>query len=106
MEHPSIFSATLGLAYPWKVVTVAFLETNNRLDITVACDFGEDLACPCCGRKIKSAAVHTELWHHSDFLDYSAYLHARIPQLECPCGKTLPVARPWTRPGSKFVRLQ
>lgn len=106
MEHAAIFSATLGLSHPWKVTTVTFSGEENRLDITVDFDFGKHFSCPCCGRDIIPVPGERETWHHSSFLHYPTYLHANIPHVECPCGRVIPVERPWSRAGSRFALLQ
>jgi transposase len=107
MENPAIFSATLGLAYPWQVTAVAFARDENRLEITVDFDHGNHFTCPCCGTAaLAPCGWETETWHHADFFRYSTYLNARVPRVECPCGKVLPVERPWSRAGSRFSRLQ
>ena len=106
MEQPSIFSATLGLSHPWKVTAVTYASNENRLDITVDFDLDSQLRCPCCGKDLAPGEVTQEVWYHDDFLRYSTYLHARVPQIRCSCGRTFPIERPWSRPGSKFALVQ
>ena len=105
MEQPAIFSATLGLSYPWKVTEVTFASADNRLDITVDFDPGSQFVCSCCGRILSSSEGEKEIWHHDSFLRYSTFLHARVPRVECECGHTFPIERPWTRAGSKFAQV-
>ncbi len=49
-------------------------------------------------------SVHT--WRHLDFFQHQAYLHARVPRVECAleCG-VRKVEVPWARPGSGFTLL-
>ena len=106
MEQPSIFSATLGLSHPWKVTAVTYASEENRLDITVDFDLGSDLRCSCCGRDLTPGQIEQEVWHHDDFHRYSTYLHAKVPSLQCDCGRIFPVERPWSRPGSRFALVR
>lgn len=105
MEKKSIFSATLGLAHPWQVTAVTFASDEHRLDITI--DYGGDElpVCPNCGKPVAAATVRDETWYHQDFFKYATYLHARVPWIECCCGRH-PVERPWSRSGSRFTLLQ
>jgi transposase len=44
-------------------------------------------------------------WRHLNFFQHQAFLHARVPRIDCPdCGVRL-VAVPWARPGSGFTLL-
>ena len=103
MTHNSIFSATLGLSPPWRVTSVTFAQEEKRLDIMVEFSPGDNLNCPDCGAEPEHFFTETETWHHDNFLRYSTFLHARVPNHRC-C-TVLPVARPWARAGSKFGKL-
>jgi transposase len=104
MELPAIFSSTLGLSLPWEVKSVAFSKQEKRLDITVCFTEDNSLTCPHCGAEGSNCQTKIETWHHGSFLDYSTYLHAHVPHIEC-CGASIPVERPWSRKGSKFALL-
>lgn len=104
LELPTILSSTLGLFFPWKITDAFFSKEEKRLDITVY--FMDDTyhPCPKCGSERNPCLTKLETWHHSSFLNYSTYLHARVPHIEC-CGTIMPVERPWSRKGSKFALL-
>lgn len=103
-ELPTIFTSTLGLCSPWKITEALFSKQEKRLDLFVY--FMGDKFCPCpfCGSQITNCLTNIEIWHHGSFLNYSTYLHARVPQIEC-CGNIIPLDRPWSRSGSKFSRI-
>ena len=102
-EHPPIFSATLGLSHPWQITAVSFSKEGKRMDITVDFVHGSTFTCPTCGAKGTSCDTESETWHHNNFFRYAAYLHARVPQVDCVCCGKKPVERPWTRTGSRFT---
>lgn len=104
MEQTSIFSATLGLSEPWLVTTVSFANEERRMDITIDFAQGSVFTCPNCGSKGKPCFVNSETWYHSDFFCYETYLHANVPHIEC-CGEIVPVERPWSRAGSRFLLI-
>ena len=107
MDLPHIVSATLGLSSPWQVSSVALDGDGQRLDITVTCDTTDGIVCPRCGTRGGCCATEaeTETWYHHDFFRYATYLHARVPRLTC-CGRNHMPNRPWTRAGSKFVKIE
>lgn len=100
-----IFSDTLGLSPPWQVTAVALSEDENRLDITVAFDFTKLTPCPDCGTAVVPAPGLTEVWYHGNFFQHPTYLVAHIPRLDCACGHSLQIVRPWSRTGSRFTQL-
>jgi transposase len=103
MDHHAIYSATLGLCYPWRIQAVMLSREEKRMDITV--DFDRSLICPTCRKDRETCTGTTEIWHHVNFLNYATYLHARIPDFECPECTISTVERPWSREGSRFVQL-
>ncbi|HEY5974017.1 MAG TPA: hypothetical protein VIU41_04685 [Geobacteraceae bacterium] len=106
MDKPQIFSATLGLSAPWSITSVRFSKEDNRLDIDIIYDGGSVIKCPACGGDAQACSHHDETWYHSDFFRYTAYLHARVPLVECAnCAEHRRVTVPWARPGTKFQRM-
>jgi hypothetical protein len=105
MDHPAIFSATLGLSHPWQITAVSFSKEGKRMDITIDFAHGCNFTCPTCGAEGKTCGAGKETWHHHDFFRYNAYLHARVPCIECACCGVITVERPWNRAGSKFALI-
>jgi hypothetical protein len=104
MDHPAIFSATLGLSHPWHIVSVTFGGEGNRMDISLDVYLGNLFTCPTCGTQKAPSFSEAEVWFHEDFFRYATYLHARVPRIEC-CDVIVAAERPWSRSGSKFGRL-
>ena len=104
MEFTHIIAATLGLAAPWSVQNVALAEDGQRLDIMISYDAVSSLVCPLCGGRGAEDSEDSEIWYHHDFFRFPTYLHTRVPRITC-CGRNCSVERPWTRPGSKFVKV-
>ena len=46
-----------------------------------------------------------KVWRHLDFFQYAAYLHARVPRVQCPEHSVHLVPVPWAREGSGFTLL-
>jgi|SRR6185369_1463195 len=104
MEQPAIFSATLGLSPPWHITSVSFVHHESRMDIAIDFYEGNLFSCPECGKRSMPCSVENETWFHDNFFRYSAFLHARVPRIEC-CVGIVAAERPWSRAGSRFSRL-
>jgi len=107
MDPNVLFKAALGLVPPWEVVGVEFSSQEKRLDIVIDFPAGSLFCCPRCGAEgCKAYDTQKERWRHLDFFQYAAYLHARVPRVQCTkgCGVSK-VEVPWARPGSGFSLL-
>ena len=103
----SLFTAALGLASPWQVLSIDFDESAKRIDFQVGYDRGTHFSCPAC--EASDQPVHDRrerTWQHLHFFEHRAYIHADVPRVRCAaCGKTSQVRVPWARPGSGFTQL-
>lgn len=106
MRDVDVFQQALGLTPPWRVEDVEFDAERGRLDLYLDFPAGSEFTCPVCEREDCRAYDTTEkTWRHLNFFEHRAYLHARVPRVECAeCGVKL--ARvPWAREGSGFTLL-
>ena len=107
MQPEALFGMALGIVPPWEVTKVSFSKESNRLDITIDFQRGATFACPVCGALVPVHDTTEKTWRHLNFFQYEAYLHARVPRVNCPnegCGvKQIQV--PWARAGSGFTLL-
>lgn len=105
MNREGLFSAALGITPPWVVTAVTFSKERKRIDITLDFPRGSTFPCSVCGKAAKAYDTTEETWRHLNIFQYEAYLHARIPCVDCPdsgCGiKKITV--PWARAGSGFT---
>ena len=107
MSEQYIFAAALGLQEPWYVSSTKFSVKEKRLDIYIDFTPGFEFSCPCCdkpGDKAYDTKEHS--WRHLDFFQHQAYLHARVPRVNCEHGCGIKkIGVPWARPGSGFTLL-
>jgi transposase len=70
------------------------------------CPRGSRVACPGCGAA-DCPAYDTEetTWRHLNFFQHHAYLHARVPRIDCASCGIKKVSVPWAREGSGFALL-
>jgi transposase len=59
----------------------------------------------CGGAEAKAYDTTHETWRHLNFFQYAAYLHARVPRVECHRCGVKKIAVPWSRSGSGFTLL-
>jgi transposase len=107
MQPEALFGMALGIVPPWEVTEVSFSKESNRLDITIDFQRGATFVCPVCGAPAPAYDTTEKTWQHLNFFQYEAYLHARVPRVNCPnegCG-VKQVQVPWARAGSGFTLL-
>jgi transposase len=106
MRDIDLFQLALGLVPPWMVADAKFDADKKRLDIEIDFKTGGRFACPECGQA--DCPVHDTVkktWRHLNFFQHQAFLHARVPRIDCTkCGVRLANV-PWARPGSGFTLL-
>ena len=106
MTQQELFAAALGLELPWKVEKILFSAAEKRLDIHIDFERGGLLPCPTCGTLCKAYDTTEDSWRHLNFFQHSAFLHARVPRVDCDkCHAIRKAAVPWARPGSGFTLL-
>lgn len=102
----ALFTAALGLSWPWQVTDIRFEPEAGEIHFQVDCSSAR-LSCPACGasdQPIHDRRAHC--WQHLHFFQYRAFIHASLPRVRCGvCGKTTQVAVPWARPDSGFTLL-
>lgn len=107
MEQNALFALALGLTPPWEVWSIRFQPEERRLDIHIGFTPGGLFTCPVCGStSAKAYDTSEKSWRHLNFFQHAAWLHARVPRVQCDCGcgvKAIEV--PWARPGSGFTLL-
>lgn len=101
-----LMQMVLGLEAPWTVADVTFDKAEGRMDLTLTYPKGSRFPCPSCG--VADQPVHDtqeRTWRHLDIFQHRAYLHAKVPRINCTKCGVKQVAVSWARPGSGFTLL-
>lgn len=105
MKDIELFTLALGLSEPWIVENIEFKPEEHRLDIYIGFKSGSQFKCPLCDMMKTAYDSIPKTWRHLDFFQHEAYLHARVPRVECGEHGVHMVDVPWARKGSGFTLL-
>lgn len=105
MNERILFQLALGLSEPWYVSETKFDPEKKRLDIFLDFRRGGMFACPACGVMSKAYDTEEKTWRHLNFFQHEAYLHARVPRIDCPDHGIRLMDVPWGRKQSGFTIL-
>ena len=105
MQERELFQSALGLSPPWRVVRSEFDAAGRRLDIYLDFAPGSRFACAGCGTACPAYDTEEASWRHLNFFQHEAYLHARVPRVDCQSCGIKRIAVPWARAGGGFTLL-
>ena len=104
MRDTDLYKAILGLTPPWTVVTVDLDIKGQQVTITV--DAGEGpFPCPECQTVVPGYDRKERRWRHLDTCQFTTWIVAEVPRVECPTHGVKQLRVPWAEPGSQFTAL-
>lgn len=104
--YEDLFRKALNIDDPWQLTKIDFNPDGKRIDIYLDFAHGTKFECPACNKPGCSAYDTKErVWRHLNFFQYKAYLHCKVPRIECTeCGIHR-IEIPWARKLSGFTLL-
>lgn len=108
MDQIQLFTLALGVALPWKIVSVEFSAPNKRLDILIDFAPGSKFLL---GGDSKDKNVYPAYdtvekeWRHLDFFQHECYIKARTPRVKLADGSVQLVSPPWAGREKGFTML-
>jgi transposase len=102
MRDIELYRAILGLTPPWTVVDVTLDVKGQQVTVRVHAGDGP-FPCPECAATVPGYDRKPRRWRHLDTCQFTTWIEAEVPRVECPTHgvKQLPV--PWAEPGSQFT---
>lgn len=105
MSEKSLYEASLGLAPPWSVESVALDDRNGEVKVVVLLDPYAELVCPSCGSPAGRYDSRRRTWRHLDTMQFRTFVTAEVPRVKCPEHGVRQLAVPWSTERSRFTAL-
>lgn len=105
MTELDLFTAALGLTWPWSVSKVEFktVDSEEELHIVIEHEKGANF-----NYEDEDYSVYDHrkrCWRHLNFFQHKTFLHAKVPRVKLASGKVRQVEVMWADAGSGFTLL-
>lgn len=104
MRDVELYRALLGLTPPWAVVSVDLDVKAQQVVVQVDAGAGP-FACPACGAPGPRNDSKPRRWRHLDTMQFTTWIQADVPRVDCAQHGVKQVRVPWAEPGSPFTAL-
>jgi len=104
MRDVELYRAILGLTPPWTVVSVELDVSGQRVVVQVDAGAGP-FVCPECGTAGTRYDRKPRRWRHLDTMQFTTWIEADVPRVECAIHGVRQIRIPWAEPGSQFTAL-
>jgi len=105
-----LFQMALNVTTPWYVSDLKFDVETKRLDIYIDFKVGSEFEYydkeedkEIVG--LKAYDTKNKSWRHLNFFEHECYLHARVPRVKLPSGKTKLISTPWEGLNNGFTLM-
>lgn len=98
-----LFKVALGIEDPWYIEDLSFDVERKRLDIRLSFKRGSRFEVDGVLHPVHDTVEKT--WRHLNFFEHECHLHARIPRVKTPDGRTIMVMPPWSGKLAGFTLL-
>jgi len=102
MRDFELYQAVLGLQAPWSVINVELNVPGQQVTVTVEAGLGP-YPCPECQERVPGYDRKRRRWRHLDTCQFTTWIQADVPRVNCPIHGVKQVAVPWAEPGSQFT---
>ena len=99
-----LYRQILGLTPPWTVVSVTLDVPAEEVVVQVDAGPGP-FACPECGAVAPRYDRKPRRWRHLDTMQFTTWIAADVPCVDCPSHGVKQLRVPWAEPGSQFTAL-
>jgi transposase len=104
MRDIELYRAILGLTPPWTVAAVNLDVAGQQVVVQVDPGPGP-FGCPECGTLAPRYDRKPRRWRHLDTCQFTTWIEADVPRVECPTHGVKQIRVPWAEPGSQFTAL-
>jgi transposase len=105
MTDIELYTQLLGLTPPWQVCAVTLDPDARSVHVRVEPAADAQWRCPECRQPAPGYDGREErAWRHLDSCEFTTWLVARLPRVQCPTHGVKTVTVPWAEPHSRFTR--
>jgi len=104
MRDVELYRALLGLTAPWTVADVEVDMPGQRVVVRVEPGPGP-YPCRECGTAGPRYDSKPRRWRHLDTMQFTTWIEADVPRMECGRHGVKQLRVPWAEPGSQFTAL-
>ncbi len=104
MRDIELYRAILGLPAPWTVLSVNLDVKEQQVTVQVHAGDGP-FACPECQAEAPGYDRKPRRWRHLDTCQFTTWIEAEVPRIECPTHGVKQIRVPWAESGSQFTAL-
>jgi len=104
MRDVELYRSLLGLTAPWTVVDVVVDMKGQRVVVRVDAGLGP-YPCPECGTAGPRYDSKPRRWRHLDTMQFTTWIEADVPRMQCGTHGVKQLRVPWAEPGSQFTAL-
>ena len=102
MRDIELYRALLALTAPWTVASMGVDLPRQRVVVRVDVGAGPH-PCPECGQPAPRYDGNPRRWRHLDTRQFTTWIEADVPRLDCGTHGVKQVRVPWAEPGSQFT---
>jgi transposase len=100
MRDVELYRALLGLTAPWTVGGVDVDLKGQRVVVRVEAGPGP-YPCPECGTPTGRYDSKPRRWRHLDTMQFTTWIEADVPRVDCATHGVKQLRVPWAEPGSQ-----
>jgi transposase len=104
MRDVELYRTILGLTPPWTVVKVDVDVKRQEIIVKVEAGPGP-FPCPECQAEVAGYDRKPRRWRHLDTCQFTTWIEAEVPRVECPKHGVQQIRVPWAEAGSHFTAL-
>ncbi|MBI3077765.1 MAG: ISL3 family transposase, partial [Deltaproteobacteria bacterium] len=104
MRDIELYERILGITPPWKVVNVE-LDLKAEQVVVMVDAGGGPFPCPECQTTVPGYDRKPRRWRHLDTCQFTTWIEAEVPRVQCPTHGVKQIRVPWAEPGSQFTAL-
>jgi transposase len=105
MTDTELYTQILGLTPPWQVCAVTLDPAARSVHVRVEPAADVQWCCPECQQPAPGYDGREErAWRHLDTCEFTTWLVARVPRVQCPTHGVKTVTAPWAEPHSRFTQ--